>query len=75
MTVRVRPGALGLRHHVRVLIAAKNFFDGPVAIVFFMLVLIAGYAICFALWWFVFRTPKDDDETRRDGPPGVSGGS
>ena len=64
MRVRVPPGALGVRHDVRVLIAAKNFFDGPAAMVFFMLVLAAGYGVCFGLWWFVFRKPRDEDEPR-----------
>lgn len=62
MRVRVPPGALEVRHDVPVLIAAKNFFDGPAAMAFFMFVLVAGYAVCFGLWWFVFRKPREEDE-------------
>jgi hypothetical protein len=68
MRVRVPPGALGLRHDVRMLLAAKSFFDGTAAMVFFMVVLVLGYAVCFGLWWFVFRKPHDEDE-RPAGPP------
>jgi hypothetical protein len=29
--------------------------------VFLMAILLAGYLVCFALWWFVFRGGDDDD--------------
>jgi nitrate/nitrite transporter NarK len=47
-----------------VLLAAKSFFDSTGAAVAFMLILVAGYAVCFGLWWFVFRKPREDEERR-----------
>jgi hypothetical protein len=36
----------------------------PVAVsaqsVFLLVILLAGYVVCFALWWFVFRGRGDE---------------
>jgi hypothetical protein len=33
---------------------------GTVQSVFLLAILIAGYVVCFALWWFVFRGRDDE---------------
>jgi hypothetical protein len=51
-----------------VLLATKDFFESTGAIVFFMFVLVMGYVVCFALWWFVFRTPRQERKPPASGP-------
>jgi hypothetical protein len=41
---------------LRVVLAAAETIQG----VFLLVVLVLGYVVCFALWWFVFRGHGDD---------------
>ncbi len=38
--------------------------------IFSVVVLGGGYVAIFALWWFVFRKPTEDERKRKDGAGG-----
>jgi hypothetical protein len=39
---------------------------GTVLAVFLMAVLVGGYVVLWAIWYFVFRSAREDDDRSRD---------